>query len=446
MKPYPSYKDSGVEWIGEIPEHWNIQNLKWSLKSLESGNRETGGGSQLDEGVFSIGGEHIGWVGELFLTSPKYISNEYYEQLKTGIIKESDVLLVKDGATIGKCTIIKKVPFDKCAVNEHVYILRTNQGYDSRYLFYFVWCYIGQEQIKLEIKGAAQGGLNTQFINNVVIPKLPFPEQKQIVSFLDHKTQKIDKLIEKTEQKIELLKEKRISLINHCVTKGLKPNVEMKDSGVEWIGKIPSHWEVRRVTTFGTFSKGRGIKKDEIKTSGIPCIRYGEIYTEYDRIVFDTVSFIDEESSQNSELVKKGDVLFTGSGETIDEIGKTVVYSGDDDIFVGGDVIILKLKDNLNPLFISYLMNSSYVNHQKSSMGKGEIVVHIYSKQLKEIKTTLLPLPEQKQIVEYLDEQTQNIDSTIEKETQRIELLKEYRQSLISEVVTGKIDVINEVE
>lgn len=282
-------------------------------------------------------------------------------------------------------------------------------------------------------------------MKNIYISLPPLPEQQKIGSFLDHRTQKIDELIEKTEKKIELLKENRTCLINHCVTKGLDPNVEMKESGVEWIGEIPSHWEVRRVATFGTFSKGRGINKDEIKTSGIPCIRYGEIYTEYDRIVFDTVSFIDEKSSQRSELVKKGDVLFTGSGETIDEIGKTVVYYGDDDIFIGGDVIILKLKDNLNPLFISYMMNSKYVNHQKSSMGRGEIIVHIYSKQLKEIKTTIPPFPDQHQIAEYLDTKTQEIDSTTEKETQRIELLKEYRQSLISEVVTGKIDVRDEV-
>ncbi len=290
------------------------------------------------------------------------------------------------------------------------------------------------------IIGVSKSTFKNTFIN---LPSLF--EQHQIVSILDTKTQQIDTLIEKKQKQIELLNELRTVIINQAVSKGLNSDVKMKDSGIEWIGEIPSHWEVRRVAAFGTFSKGCGIRKDEIKTSGIPCIRYGEIYTEYDRIVYNTVSFIDEESGKNSKLVKNGDVLFTGSGETIDEIGKTVVYYGDVDIFVGGDVIILKLKNNLHPLFISYLMNSNYVNHQKSRMGKGEIVVHIYSSQLKDIKTALPSILEQNQIVEYLDEQTQKIDTTIEKETKRTELLKEYRQSLISEAVTGKIDVRNVV-
>jgi type I restriction enzyme S subunit len=156
-----------------------------------------------------------------------------------------------------------------------------------------------------------------------------------------------------------------------------------KSSGFDWIGEIPSHWMVRRVSTFGEFFKGRGIRKDETKSVGLPCIRYGEIYTKYDRIVFNTTSFIDEETSKESELIKKGDVLFAGSGETTEDIGKAIVYFGVSDAYAGGDTIVLRLQDAIDPIYASFLMNASFVQHQKSISARGEIIVHIYPKDIR---------------------------------------------------------------
>jgi type I restriction enzyme S subunit len=264
-----------------------------------------------------------------------------------------------------------------------------------------------------------------------------------MVKYLDEKVELVDKLISTKGKKITLLKEQRISLINQIVTKGLNPNVKMKNSEVELIGEIPEGWKMTRVSNFGTFFKGNGIKKDEVKDEGIPCIRYGEIYTKYDRIVYCPISFIDLETSKNSIQIKKGDILFTGSGETLVDIGKSLLYYGDENIFVGGDIIVLRLKEGNNPLYLSYLLNSSFVQYQKSLMGRGEIIVHIYSKNIKEIKTPIPPLKEQLQIVEHLDTKTKEIDDLVQLEQKKIDLLKEYRQSLISEVVTGKIKVTN---
>jgi len=218
---YSKYKPSGIEWIGEIPEEWDVIKLKYALDSLESGSRETGGGS-IGEGIFSIGGEHIGWLGELLLENPKYVSENYYNNLKNGKILKDDVLLVKDGATIGKCSIVKSIPFEKCAVNEHVFILRVNQNFHSKYLFYFIWSRIGQEQILLDIRGSAQPGLNSQFINHVFISFPPKSEQTAIANYLDDKTAKIDDKISKTEKEIELLSEYRTALISEVVTGKIK--------------------------------------------------------------------------------------------------------------------------------------------------------------------------------------------------------------------------------
>jgi len=219
----------------------------------------------------------------------------------------------------------------------------------------------------------------------------------------------------------------------------MKRYTKMKDSGVEWIGEIPENWELRKGSTIGDYSKGSGIKKDEVRESGLPCVRYGEIYTHYDLKFTETKSFINESSGKI--LVEYGTLLLTGSGETLEDIGKCIVYIGNESIYIGGDIIILKPKEDILPLFLSYSFNSEPMRIQKELVGRGGIIVHIYSKGLREIWFPLPSKPEQTAIVAFLDEKTSKIDELIAKKERKIELLKEYRQSLISEVVTGKIDV-----
>lgn len=219
---------------------------------------------------------------------------------------------------------------------------------------------------------------------------------------------------------------------------GLTRYPSYKPSGIVWIGEIPSHWEMIRFASLGTFSKGRGIKKDEIREFGLPCIRYGEIYTKYHRIVDDLTSFIDEQSASGSARIKSGDILFAGSGETVEEIGKAVVYAGRKVAYASGDIIILSLSDKLNPGYASFLANAHFVQHQKSVSAKGEIIVHIYPKDIREI---VIPLPspsEQTAIAAYLDEKTAQIDKLIASKKRMIELLREERQAVINEAVNGE--------
>ena len=412
MNSYPSYKDSGVEWIGEIPSHWKRGKLKHYF-DLSSGNNP----SDFDK----VDGNY-----------PVYGSNGII-----GYTNQPDLL--HKTILIGRVGSSGELNYNlyPCSVSDNCLIVKLIGSDDLSFVYYLL--------LKTELKNyttkTSQPLITGSTIKEIKTLIPPLPEQSQIVSFLDTKTQKIDDLIHKTEKKIELLKEKRTSLINHCVTKGLNPNVEMKDSGVDWIGEIPSGWEVLNGSYIGSYSKGKGIKKDEVVEVGHPCVRYGEIYTKYELKVDSTFSFISNETTTNSVFVKTGTLLLTGSGETKEEIGKCVVYLGDEILWVGGDIIVIKPSEQNDSLFLSYLINSECIRVQREMSGKGEIVVHIYSKNFKEMKYPIPPPHEQTQIVEYLDEQTQKIDSTIEKETQRIELLKEYRQSLISEVVTGKIDV-----
>jgi type I restriction enzyme S subunit len=445
MNKYQSYKPSGVEWIGEIPEHW--ETIRFGMLGIFS---SSGIDKKLDDNETSVRMVNYTDIIKSRVHNP-IINNQIdfmvvttpQSKLEEHKLKKGDLVFLPSSETCEDLGVSSLIDFDENDIVYSYHILRFKflkevNHYFKKYLGNHNSVY---NQFSLEGKGTTRQIIGRNVFRNVKVVLPPVSEQHQIVQFLDEKTNLIDRLISTKERKITLLKEQRISLINEVVTKGLNPNVKMKDSGVEWIGEIPEIWKMMRVSNFGTFFKGNGIKKDEVKDEGIPCIRYGEIYTKYDRIVYYPISFIDLETSKNSVQIKKGDILFTGSGETLVDIGKSLLYYGDENIFVGGDIIVLRLKEGNNPLYLSYLLNSSFVQYQKSLMGRGEIIVHIYSKNIKEIKTPIPPLKEQLQIVEFLDSKTKEIDDLVQLEKNKIDLLKEYRQSLISEVITGKIKV-----
>ena len=442
-KPYPTYKNSGLEWIGKVPLNWDLLKIK-NICLIGKGQ-----GLSKDS-IDAEGKNKCILYGELFtvykdLNTLNNVISRTNESCYV-ISKGNEILIPGSTTTTGiDLSNAKFLPQKDILLGGDIIILnpRKSNLYIQDYISFFL-SYVSTPEFIVGARGVTIYHIYPKQIREMYIAYPPIHEQKKIVNYLYHKINLIENLIEKTEQKIELLKEKRTSLINHCVTKGLNPDVEMKDSGIEWIGKIPKHWSLQRGSIIGKYSKGSGISKDEVKESGIPCIRYGEIYTTYDRLVYSPKSFVSDDDN-NKVKVSKGSVFLTGSGETVEDIGKSVVYMGESDIYVGGDIIIINLKDGILPLFISYLINAECIRFQKSMFGKGEIIVHIYPKNIREIIFCIPPISEQKQIVEYLDLKTKKIDTMIEKENSRIELLKEYRQSLILEAVTGKIDVRDEV-
>lgn len=213
-------KDSGVEWIGEIPEHWEVKRLKDIIKTLESGSRETGGASE--KGIFSLSAEHINWDGHFDFTNEKFVAEEYYEKMTNGKLKVGDTVLTKDGATIGKCAYLDKLYFSKMAVNEHMFILRSSKANDNKFLYYLITSSIGCMQIRNTMKTTAIPGINSSFINNVFFTAPLLSEQQSIVDFLDTKTTQIDRIIETINTEVEKLKELRKTLINDVVTGKIK--------------------------------------------------------------------------------------------------------------------------------------------------------------------------------------------------------------------------------
>lgn len=197
---------------------------------------------------------------------------------------------------------------------------------------------------------------------------------------------------------------------------------------------IPSDWSIERLADLGHFTKGKGILKDDIIDEGLPCIRYGEIYTKYDFVTQSFDSSISREVASESTEIKCGDILFAGSGETVDEIGKAVAYTGSQPAYAGGDVIIFTPNDRVDPIFISYTLETDFAKRQKRVMGQGNSVVHIYPRDLSKLIILLPPIEQQRQIVQVLKAANQEIELLKVK----TEKLLEQKKGLMQVLLTGR--------
>ena len=222
---------------------------------------------------------------------------------------------------------------------------------------------------------------------------------------------------------------------------GLKPYPAIKESGVVWLGDVPAHWQVRRLGQIGNFSKGRGGNKDDEVPAGIPCVRYGDLYTTHEHFIEQSRSFVSSEKAGEYTPIKYGDVLFAASGETIEEIGKSAVNLIDSEARCGGDVILFRPYRRMEARYLGYATDCQPVATQKAIMGRGITVIHIYTDQLKRLGVSLPPLPEQAAIVRFLDHVDRRIRRYIRAKEKLIALLEEQKQSIIHQAVTGRIDV-----
>ena len=270
---------------------------------------------------------------------------------------------------------------------------------------------------------------------------IPIPtvcDQQQIADYLDEKCREIDGLIALQEQMIAQLTDYKQSVITEAVTKGLNPIVELVPSGIDWIGDIPKGWKVMKVKhAANSFEKGNGITKDEVFSDGnTPCVRYGEIYSKYKNSFISCISATNIEIQNSPHYFHYGDILCAGTGELVEEIGKSIVYLGKNPCLAGGDIIVIS--HHQEPTFFNYALNSHYAQAQKSKSKAKLKVVHISASEIGSIYVALPSLSEQRAIAEHLDAKCGEIDMLIETKRQKIEMLKEYKKSVIYEAVTGK--------
>ena len=431
MKTYPKYKDSNIPWIGQIPERWGLMRLQFCLQEIKEQNNPVKSKQVLslvkDKGVMLY--EEKGNLGNV---AKEDISEYKLAYPNTLILNSMNILIGSVGIS----------NYFGC-VSPVYYVFKETEKSDLRFINYIFATREFQKHLRRYANGIMEIRLRIS-AQDIFKRKIAFPEkseQKKIADFLDRKCSAIDRVIKTESRIIEKLKEYRQSLITETVSHGLNPHAPMKASGIPWIGRIPKHWEIKRLKFVATsLIKGNGITKDEVLPKGdIQCIRYGEIYSKYDGKCTETFSSTNLNLINSPVYVQKGDILFAGTGELIEEIGKNIVYMGDKACLAGGDIVILR--HNQDPIFLNYALGSSYAQGQKS-FGKSKLkVVHISAEQIGNMIVALPPLSEQKSIADFLDKKCSAIDSTISKKQQVIEKMTEYKKSLIYECVTGKLSI-----
>ncbi|MCA6416653.1 MAG: restriction endonuclease subunit S, partial [Cytophagales bacterium] len=201
------------------------------------------------------------------------------------------------------------------------------------------------------------------------------------------------------------------------------------------LGRIPMEWEVRKLGDLGGFLKGKGILKEQLSEKGLPCIRYGEIYTIHDFVIKEFHSFISKEVAKESQPIFHNDILFAGSGETLEDIGKAVAYIGKEEAYAGGDVVILRTGKKNHSEYLSYVLNTDTANRQKRKLGQGHSVVHIYASDLADLIVPVPPLPEQQKIARILS----TWDKAIEKTELLIAQKQQLKKGLMQQLLTGKV-------
>ncbi len=432
-KKYPSYKDSGVEWLGDIPSHWNTKRLKNVIRaSITDGPHETP--EFIDEGVPFLSVDGI-QEGELSFKKCRYISEDAHNLYKRKAFIELDDILLGKAASIGKVARVK-VDFEFSIWSPLALIKPKLDEIIPSYLEYLLKSDLTQYQIQQLSTSNTQ-----QNISMADIPKFNFSlpelkEQQQIANFLDKATAKIDTLIEKQTKQIELLKEKRQAVISHAVTKGINPNVPMKDSGVEWLGEIPEHWEVKKlkyISTVNDESLSENYSEDfEINYIDIGSVTTGSI-NKYENMMYSTAP------SRAKRIVKNGDILVSTVRTYLKAIAP--ISLKEDNFIVSTGFAVIRSKNKIISDFMKYGLLSNYFIDLVEASSVGISYPAINASDLITFKIAIPPLKEQQQIANYLDEKTSKIDILIEKSNKSIELLKEKRTAIISAAVTGKIDV-----
>lgn len=427
---YAEYKDSGYFHLGEIPKDWKILKLKHLTRCLD--------GQRIPLNAIERG-EKKGNI-------PYWGANKIVDYVDDWIFYEQLILLGEDGAPFFDPN--KDVAFlvnGKIWPNNHVHVLRPfKKLVNPTFLTYAINC----TDFSLYISGSTRDKLNQSDMDNICIRYCSQAEQTQIANFLDHETTKIDSLIEKQQQLIQLLKEKRQAVISHAVTKGLNPNVPMKDSGLEWLGQVPEHWVRYAIKNLcyvndGNHGEEYPTEADFVENGeGVPFIRAGDF--EDFRVVSKNLRYISQEknNSMRKGRLQENDILFVNRGATI---GKLCIidkaYAGSN---LNSQIAYLRADKTLvDYRYLTYFLSSLYTQTNIVSSIYGGALPQYPIQNIINLDVWSGGLEEQSMIADYLDEQVQIIIYLIGKCELAIKLLQERRTALISAAVTGKIDVRN---
>ena len=428
-------KDSGIEWIGTIPDSWQLDRLQWHLDEIKESNKpvKTQQVLSLTNKLGVIPYEEKGEQGN----KSKENIDEYKLAYPDTIVANSMNILI---GSVGKCKYFG-------CVSPVYYVFKPKSGENIDFLNYVFQLTQFQKGLRKYANGILEIRLRVSS-NDILKRQIAFPsgkEQQKIVSFLNEKMAKIDKLIEIENKQIEKLKEYKQAVITEAVTKGLDKSAPMKDSGVEWIGEIPEAWEVCRVKNIG-FTQNGISKSGELFGNGYPFISYGDVYKHW--VLPQTGSGLIESTEKDRKIfsVNKGDIFFTRTSETIEEVGfSSVCFETITNATFAGFLIRLRpyqpdciIKSNYAKYYFRANLLRKYLVREMNIVTRASL-----SQELLGAMSVVLPPPNtQIEISLHLDSQCKKIDSLISIKQKKIDMLNEYKKSLIYEYVTGKKEVV----
>lgn len=385
------YKDSK---LGIIPKEWEVKRLGEMCISIKSGKNK----DKQSEGLFHVFGS-TGIIGFTY----KYVYN-------------SPLLLVaRVGANAGFIYFVN----EKCDVSDNTLILKLNASYD----FIFAYNQLKLYNLNRLIFGSGQPLITASQLKTLKILVPPLSEQQKIAEVLST----WDEAIEKQSQLVEKLELRKKGFMQQLLT------------GKKRLPGFSGEWKKVKLGDIGSFFKGFGVPKNEISEYGkYKCLTYGDLYTKYDIKIDNVKTCISQDVANISQEIRFGDICFAGSGETKEDIGKCAVFVDGEIGYAGGDIIIFRNEANINPLVLSYILNSEYVNKQKSSLGQGHSVVHIYISQLELIRIKLPCLEEQNAIAKILS----SCDKEISLANRKLDTLRKEKKGLMQVLLTGKKRIV----
>ena len=432
---YPEYKDSGVEWLGTVPAHWDAWKIRHAFGKVGSGTTPPSDASE-----WYLGGT-IPWVttGELRETvvkeTAKYITQAAVEKFSAlRLHPKGSLAIAMYGATIGRLGILGV----DATTNQACCVLSSPQELTVRFVFYWLLGF-KQQIIDLYASGGGQPNISQETISSLRIPAPNMEEQAAIATFLDHETGKIDALIAEQEKLIALLAEKRQATISHAVTKGLNPDVPMKDSGVAWLGEVPAHWAVKKMKWVAEMESGHTPDKkvpaywDE---GDIPWVSLNDTgFLKDNDYISETAYNVTQQGIENSSarLLPPRVVVFSRDAT----IGRCAITTRP--MAVSQHFIAWVCGDSIVPEYLLLRLRS--MTQELDRLTSGATLKTIGMPDVRTLVTPVPPLEEQRAIIDFISSASEKLDALSAEAQCAAELLKERRVALISAAVTGKIDV-----
>ena len=436
LKPYPSYKPSGVEWLGEVPAHWEVRRLKW-VASLNPSRTEARTFLTADTAVAFLPMERVGTDGEIDekMVSASDVWNGFT------YFRRADVLVAKITPCFenGKGACLRALSTGIGFGSTEFHVLRAGSSISPQFLYRLTTLAPFRHSGAEAMTGAAgQQRVPKAFVANYPLPVPPPAEQAAIVRYLDHTDGRIRRYLRSRERLIELLKEYRQAVVHEAVTRGLDPDVPLKPSGVEWLGDVPTHWEVRRLKNICTKSGLYGVNISTLyyEESGVRFLRTTDITD--DGQLKESGVFLHPDLVRD-QMLDDGDILISRSGT----VGRSFLYQADvhGPCSYAGYLVRFVLNSRALPKYVFLFTKTQAFEIFLRIMAISSTIENVNADKYANVHIPIPPLAEQAAIVAYLDKQTAAIDAAMARAQREIELLSEYRTRLIADVVTGQVDV-----